>query len=217
MEEPPRLVLGGLRARGLRDALEDIVLIVAEDLVVVEVDLAARRLGCPCCGSGVLGGWGFARPRVLRTAGGERWLRPRRGRCLGCAATHVLLPDSCLARRLDSVEVIAVALLAGVREGYRPIAGRLGLPVETVRDWLRRARSRAGVIAGHFAGWARALDGSLEVSGVGEGLAGMVEAIGLAARAASLALGPRAWWSWASALTGGGLLGNTNPLWPMPE
>ena len=193
------------------------MLIVAEDLVVVEADLAARRLGCPRCGSGVLGGWGFARPRVLRAAEGERWLRPRRGRCLECAATHVLLPDSCLVRRLDSVEVIGGALLAGVREGYRPIAGRLGLPVETVRDWLRRARSRAGVIAGHFAGWARALDGSLVVPDLGEGLLGAVEAIGLCARAASLVLGPRAWWSWASALTGGGLLCNTNPLWPAPE
>jgi hypothetical protein len=197
--------------------LEDIVLIVAEDLVGVEEDLAARRLGCPGCGSGVLAGWGFARWRVLRGPEGGRWLRPRRGRCIECRATHVLLPDACLARRLDCVEVIGAALLAGTREGYRPIAARLGLPAETVRDWLRRARARAGVIAAHFAGWARALDGALVLHEVGDGLAGAVEAIGLCARAASLALGPRAAWSWVSALTAGGLLCNTNPLWPAPE
>lgn len=193
------------------------MLIVAEDVGVVEADLAARRLGCPGCGSGVLAGWGFARRRVLRERGGQRWLRPRRGRCTGCRATHVLLPDSCLARRLDGVEVIGEALLAGAREGYRPVAGRLGLPVETVRDWMRRFRARAGVIAAHFVRWARALDGSLWLPGAATGVAGAVEAIGLCARAASLVLGPRAAWSWASVLTGGGLLCNTNPLWPAPE
>jgi uncharacterized membrane protein YphA (DoxX/SURF4 family) len=115
---------------------------------------------------------------------------------LGYAATHVLLPDSCLVRRLDSVEVIGGAVLAGCGRGIGRSLGRLGLPVETVRDWLRRARSRAAVIAGSFHAVGEGVDGSLVVSGVGEGLAGAVEAIGLWARAASLVLGPRAWWSW---------------------
>lgn len=194
------------------------MLIVAGDPVGVEADLAAGRLLCPRCGVGVLGGWGHARPRVLRVRGGQRWLRPRRGACRSCGATHVLLPDACLARRLDAAEVIGEALLAAVREGYRPIAARLGLPGETVRGWLRRFRPRAARIAAHFLRWARALDASLEApESRGSVLADAVEAIGLCARAASLALGPRPAWSWASALTAGRLLSNTSSPWPEPE
>lgn len=57
----------------------------------------------------------------------ERRLRPRRGRCreLACPATHVPLPDVFLARRLDAVEVIGEALLAG-DEGSRRVAERPG-------------------------------------------------------------------------------------------
>jgi len=83
--------------------------------------------------------------RRLRTREGERRLRPRRGRCRedACLATHVLLPDVCLAGRKDAVEVIGEALLAG--EGYRRVGERLGVPAETVRDWRRRfSSSRSG-------------------------------------------------------------------------
>jgi len=194
------------------------VLIVADDLVVVEADLAARRLLCPRCGVGGLAGWGFARPRILRVRGGERWLSPRRGRCRGCDATHVLLPDVCLVRRRDAVEVIGEALIAAVGEGYRPVAARLGVPMETVRGWVRRARARAAVIAAHFIRWARALDGSLaQPERAGSPLADALEAIGLCARAASLALGWRPAWSWVSALSAGGLLCNTSSLSTAPE
>jgi hypothetical protein len=100
------------------------VLIVADDRAAVEADLAAGRLSCPRCGVGVLGGWGCARRRPLRTREGLRWLRPRRARCRegSCGSTHVLLPDVCLARRLDAVEVIGEALLSATREGYRKVA-----------------------------------------------------------------------------------------------
>jgi hypothetical protein len=89
------------------------VLIVSDDRCAVEADLAAGRLCCPRCRVGVLGGWGCARLRVLRTREGQRRLRPRRGRCreVSCLSTHVLLPDVCLARRQDAVEVIGEALL----------------------------------------------------------------------------------------------------------
>jgi len=195
------------------------MLIVADDRAVVEADLAAGRLSCPRCGVGVLGGWGCARLRVLRTREGERRLRPRRGRCRErvCLATHVLLPNVCLARRLDAVEVIGEALLAG--DGYRLVAERIGVPAETVRDWRRRFRSRAEKVAAHFLRWARALDGALlavvsRSSPVGDAL----EAIGVCVRVASLVLERRAPWSWVSALTAGGLLAiNTDPPWPAPE
>lgn len=157
--------------------------------------------------------------REVRTREGMRRLRPRRGRCReeACLATHVLLPDVCLAGRKDVVEVIGEALLAG--EGYRRVAERLGVPGETVRDWRLRFRSRAEPIAAHFLGWARALDGALgapvsQGSPVGDAL----EAIGVCVRVASLVLGRRAVWSWVSVLTAGGLLViNTNPPWPVPE
>jgi hypothetical protein len=88
--------------------------------------------------------------RWLRTREGERRLRPRRGRCResACGATHVLLPDVCLARRQAAVEVIGEALLS--TEGYRRVAERLGVPAETVRDWRRRFRLCAAAIAAHY-------------------------------------------------------------------
>ncbi|MCA1678796.1 MAG: DUF6431 domain-containing protein [Actinobacteria bacterium] len=201
--------------------LEDVVLIVSDDRAVVEADLAAGRLLCPCCGAGVLGGWGCARLRSVRTRAGVRWLRPRRGRCRekSCRATHVLLPDVCLARRRYVVEVIGEALASAGREGYRRAGERLGVPGETVREWRRRLRSRAELIAAHFLRWARALDGSLDPP-VGQGslVADALEAIGVCARVASLVLGRRAPWSFVSALTAGGLLLiNTSTPWPVPE
>ena len=89
------------------------MLIVADDRAGLEADIAAGRLLCPRCGRGVLGGWGCARRRPVRTLEGVRWLRPRRGRCreVACGATHVLLLDVCLLRRCDSVEVIGAAVL----------------------------------------------------------------------------------------------------------
>jgi transposase-like protein len=197
------------------------VVIVADDRAVVEADLAAGRLLCPRCGVGVLGGWGCARLREVRTHAGVRRLRPRRGRCREqrCRATHVLLPDVCLARRRYGAEVIGEALLSLGREGYRRVAERLGVPGETVRDWRRRFRSRAELIAAHFLGWARALDASLDPP-VGQGslAAEALGAIGVCVRLASLVLRSRPPWSWVSALTAGGLLAiNTKPPWPAPE
>ena len=201
--------------------LEVVVLIVSDDRAVVEADLAAGRLVCPRCLAGVLGGWGCSRLREVRTGSGVRRLRPRRGRCRerSCRATHVLLPDLCLARRRYVAEVIGAALFSAGREGYRRAGERLGVPGETVRDWRRRFRSLAEPIVGHFLRWARALDGSLDPpAGQGSLVADAIEAIGVCTRVASLRLGRRAPWSWASALTAGGLLEiNTSTPWPVPE
>jgi hypothetical protein len=131
----------------------------------------------------------------------------------------VLLPDVCLAGRRDAVELIGEALWCSVREGYRRVAERLGVPAETVRDWRVRFRSRAEVIAAHFLRWARALDAALLAPRPqGSAVADALEAIGVCVRVASLVLGRRAAWSWVAALTCGGLLAiNTNPPWPVPE
>ena len=201
--------------------LEVVVLIVSDDRAVVEADLAAGRLVCPRCRAGVLGGWGCSRLRVVRTGAGVRRLRPRRGRCRErwCRATHVLLPDVCLARRRYVAEVIGAALFSAGREGYRRAGERLGVPGETVRGWRRRFRSRSELVAAHFLRWARALDGSLDPpAGRGLPVVDALEAIGVCTRVASLLLGRRSPWTWASALTAGGLLEiNTSAPWPVPE
>ncbi len=201
--------------------LEVVVLIVSDDRSVVEADLAAGRLSCPRCRAGVLGGWGCSRLRVVRTGVGVRRLRPRRGRCRerSCRATHVLLPNVCLARRRYVAETIGAALLSMGGEGYRRCGERLGVPGETVREWRRRFWSRAELIVGHFLRWAWALDVSLDPPAArGSLVADAVEAIGVCTRVASLRLGRRSPWSWASALTAGGLLEiNTRTPWPVPE
>jgi len=196
---------------------EGIVLIVENDPAKVETDLAAGVVGCPVCGER-LARWSFARRRSLRAEAGLVELRPRRGRCVGCGKTQVLVPDVALSRRVDTVAVIGRALVgAAAGDGHRKVAARLNRPASTVRGWLRRFRAAAVRVAAHFARWAYALDANLAViDRAGSVLSDAVEAVGVAARAASLRLGPRPGWSWASALTAGGLLSNTNSPWPAP-
>jgi Domain of unknown function (DUF6431)/Homeodomain-like domain len=192
-------------------------LIVRSDPERVESDLGSGVVGCPSCG-GVLGGWGFARWRVVRAETGTMVFRPRRSRCRSCRLTHVLLPDVVLARRVDTVAVIGVALTdAASGVGHRKVAERVGRPPSTVRGWLRRFRAVAGRAVVFFGVWAHRLDPMLgPVTPAGSLVADAVEVIGVAARAASLRLGPRPPWSWASALTVGGLLANTNTPWLAP-
>jgi hypothetical protein len=123
-----------------------------------------------------------------------------------------------LARRVDSVAVIGRALLAAAGgAGHRRVAEALSRPASTVRGWLRRLRARASAVAVHFSRWAYALDRSLvAIAPAGSALADAVSAIGLAARGASLRLGVRPAWNWASVLSAGALLANTNSPWPAP-
>lgn len=190
----------------------DIVLIVADDPVGVEVELAARRLSCPCCEGGVLGGWGFARGRVLRVRGGERWFSPRRARCRPCRKTHVLLPDVCLVRRRDEVGVIGAAIEAkAAGGGLEQIADSLAVPEATVRGWLRRFARGAEAIRAHFTCWAHALDPELgRLAPAGSAFADALEAIGVGARAWVQRFGPRPVWPLVAALSGGALLCNTS-------
>jgi len=125
----------------------------------------------------------------------------------------VLLPDLCLLRRQDEVSVIGVAIEAMVAgEGYRRIAGRLGVPADTVRGWLRRFRQRAELIRALFTRWAVALDPEIgPVLPAGSGVADALEAIAVAARAWVLRLGPRSVWRVVSELSGGGLLATRPP------
>lgn len=178
----------------------------------VEADLLDGRLQCPGC-EGRLGPWGHARMRLVRGLG---WLRPRRSKCRACGRTHVLLADACLLRRRDAVAVIGAALLARVAgEGHRLIAERLEVPKDTVRGWLRRFARDAEAIRGHFSRWAFALDVELgRVVATGGAFADAVSAIGIAARAFVLRLGPRAEWPVVARLSGGVLLCHTSCPFP---
>jgi hypothetical protein len=174
--------------------------VVAEDQSAVEDALRAGHLRCPSCG-GPLRPWGTARPREIRVgAAGTRAIRPRRGRCGGCGATHVLVPDWILARRADAAPVIWSALAAHARGlGYRRIAQRLRRPEATVRGWLRSFRRSAPRLLGALAPprlpGARAADRA--------SVAAAVRAVERVARTVP------AWWV-AVQVSGGLLVVNTN-------
>ncbi|MEC5193491.1 MULTISPECIES: hypothetical protein [unclassified Arthrobacter] len=131
------------------------MLTVNHEAFSVESDLAGGRLACPGC-KGRLRPWGWARERLIRHGIGEGWSRvrhrPRRGRCSGCAATHVPLEAGLAARRADAAAVIAAAVEAktAAGHGHRRIAARLGRPASTVRGWLRSFAASASGIAEEF-------------------------------------------------------------------
>jgi hypothetical protein len=180
---------------------------VGTDVAEVERELRAGRLCCPGC-RGALRPWGHARARAVRRRVGTVRVRPRRSRCAGCAVTHVLLAEWLLCRRADVVEVVGSALTARARgSGHRRIAAWLGRPASTVRGWLRRFAAHAEAIRVVFIGLAHALDPDLPAAEpTGSGFADAVAAIGAAARAASLRLGPRRPWRFAARVSGGRLL-----------
>jgi len=190
------------------------VRIVGTDSVEVERALAAGELGCPVCG-GRLSPWGSARERVVRCVGGEQRRCPRRTRCVECRVTHVLIWADTLLRRRDEVAVIGAALTAkAAGHGYRYSAVVSGVPVSTVRGWLRRFAAAVVEIRVWFTALAHDLDRLLSpVQPAGSVFADAVEAVGVAARAAVLRLGVRAPWSFASAASGGRLLSNTGCPW----
>lgn len=168
--------------------------------------LAESLLKCPAC-QGVLTFWGYARERAVR--GLAERLRPRRARCPGCSRTHVLLPVSVLVRRADCVDVIGAALVAkAAGQGFRPIAAAFGVAESTVRGWFRRFTARALGWRERFTVLLVALDPDpAVVTSRGSDFADAVEVIGLAAAASVRRFGPRRPWQFASAASGGLLLG----------
>ena len=131
----------------------------------------------------------------------------------------MLLPDVWLARRVDEAAVIGTALLQhAAGASHRKIATMLRRPPETVRGWLRRFAAKAETLCAHFRRWALALDARLEeITPQDSVTTESLEAIGLATRAASVLLGPRPPWCWASAMTAGMLLSNTSSPFPVPR
>lgn len=186
------------------------MLTVGNNTAGVELLLGDGLLSCPGCG-GRLGGHGHAVRRRVFTAGRiPVAFRPRRSRCSSCGSTHVLLPSWLLLRRCDSTAVIGEMLLRAARgQGFRSIAAASGVPEDTVRDRLRRFRSRAAVLREGFT----RLAGVLAVDPVpldpaGSGLGDAVTAVAAAAAAAA-----GRWpavtvsrWEFAAVVTAGSLL-----------
>jgi hypothetical protein len=122
-------------------------MLLCADAEAAAAALVSGALRCPSCRDGRLGPWGHGPERVIRAGGGRReTLRPRRGRCRSCGATHLLLPSWAVPRRADSARVIARAAALSVLHGTGTarLGAQLGVPPGTVRGWLRRLRARAG-------------------------------------------------------------------------
>ena len=191
------------------------MLTVETDPAAVEERLRSGGLACPGC-QGVLAGWGRARARTVRDHDGGVRVMPRRSRCTGCRATHVLLPVLLLVRRADTATVIGAALEAkAVGLGHRRIAERLGRPPGTVRGWLRRFRARVEQVRVVFTLRARALAPDPVLPGpAGSAWADAVAAVSAAARAFMARFCVQApVWQVASAVSAGRLLA---PGWPAP-
>lgn len=185
---------------------------VGLDGAPVENALGSGQLGCPRVGcGGLLGPWGWARVRIVRGAGR---LRPRRGRCVTCGRTQVLLPASVLLRRADAATVIGAALLAKAGgAGHRRVAAQLGLPASTVRGWLRRVMSVAERVLAVLAAVAAELGVEfVPPAPTAEPVAAVVEMVGALSRAAARRLGGSCSpWRLAAVVTGGRLLAPDGP------
>ena len=193
------------------------MLTVNGDRDVVERQLAGGELACPSCG-GVLGGVGERGGcgGCGCWTGPDAELVPRRSRCRGCGATHVLLPAWCLLRRADAAAVIGAALeAAAAGGGHRKIARLLGRPASTVRGWLRRFAGRAEAVRVFFTVLlARTGPDPVMPAGAAGAVAAAVSAVAGAAAAVAARwpqLGEVPVWAAASAASGGLLLA---PGWP---
>lgn len=115
---------------------------VRGDDASVERRLRGGLLWCPC--SGVLGPWGWARERAIRTPAGWVAVKPRRGRCRSCGATHVLLPVWLFVRRAFAGALMWACVLArAAGSKIAAIGARFGVGASTVASWLRRITGRA--------------------------------------------------------------------------
>jgi ribosomal protein S27AE len=158
---------------------------------------------CPDCG-GPLRRWGHARWRVVRDPTGDWRHQPARVRCGRCGVSQVVLPAEVLVRRRDAVAVTGRAWrLFAAGAGSRRAAKLLGLPVGTVRAWLRRLRAGA-----------RAREGPAASSDVGE-LGRALAFVESEARRAGWGAEPGLWRfvAWRSE---GCLLSNTSWPWLTP-
>ena len=106
-------------------------MLLCADAESASAALASGALTCPSCGTGRLRPWGHGREREIRMGGGQRErVRPRRGLCRSCRATHILLPSWAAPRRADAIGVIAraAALSALHGTGSARLGAQIGVP-----------------------------------------------------------------------------------------
>lgn len=142
------------------------------------------------------------------------WIR--RCRCRRCARSHALIPSFLLLRRFDPAAVIGAALARSVSGvGQRSVAASLGVAHTTARDWRRRFRARAPVLAAGFSSLAVALGADapqLSADPEVAALEGLAVAVGQARRRFGASVpGP---FDFASVVSGGAALATTTtPPW----
>ncbi len=188
-------------------------------LDVDEYEAAGRevevpRPHCPTCAEPMIF-WSWY-SRSVRTDADRRIL-VRRSKCVPCGVSHCLLPAFCLVGRLYAAAVIGSALAAIVIDGEltREVADAAGFPYTTVRDWRRRHRDRARVLAAGFAALA------VELGALAPALAALPERAALEALEASWAVARSRFgtavagrWRFWSVVSGGEALGTTtHPPW----
>lgn len=181
---------------------------VGTDPVEVEQQLVEGALACPGC-VGVLRPWGHARWRTCREERGSRAAPPSPGELLGLweHARAAAGLGSGAPRGRGVGDRCGVAGQGCWRPGHRVIAAALGRPACTVRGWLRRFTACAEDVRVLFTGLLHALDpAAAPLPAGGSVLVDAVEALGRAAAAAVLRLGPCPVWEFASTATGGRLL-----------
>ena len=178
-------------------------------------DVEVPRLSCEDCREPLIFWSGY--PRFSRAVGVMLRIWVRRGICSRCGKSHALLPNFVLQRRLDLASTIGIALTRAVTAGagQRTIALELGVPHTTTREWRRRHRARAPLLAAGFAAMVVAFGGrAVAVGGSPERTA--LEALAAAWWHARRRFGDGVGetWEFVAAVTGGTWLStNTTSLW----
>jgi len=126
----------------------------------------------------------------------------------------VLIGTDSLLRRRDLAEAIGAALAAkAAGHGYRKAASAAGAPESTTRRWLRRFADFGEAIRVWFTVLAHDLDPLLApILARPTAFGDAVEAIAVAARAATLRLAPVEPWAFASKASRGRLISNARWL-----
>ena len=171
-------------------------------------EVAVERPDCPGCSKPMIFWSGYF--RTVRD-GDDRRIWVRRSRCVACAASHSLLPAFCLVGRLYSAEVIGPAVASIVAGAVtREVADGGGIPYTTVRDWRRRHRDRAPVLAAGFAALAVSLGAAAGTLAAAPERAAL-EALGAAWATARHRLGMAVvgLWRFWSLVSGGAALSTT--------
>jgi hypothetical protein len=102
-------------------------------------------------------------PRLVRIFPTSWRIFIRRAGCAACGEGHALLPNFVALGRLDHVEVIGAALVAGVAPspGERTPSPADGVAASTRRSWRRCFASRSEVLATGFRALVVTYDGEL--------------------------------------------------------